>query len=209
MLLQLGGIARFACHLQVARRRIEVGRQPRQQTRDQRRTGLLAHANGDVEGLGHEVHIAWAEVQVECDARIAARELRDQRCHVDGREVHRQRRTQHAGGLGQHLSQLLVRDARFFDDASATLVVDLPCFGQLDPARRAMQQAQADHLFQRPDAARQGRVGHPRHVGRPSKALGFHDLHEEGHVVQVFRAHCANFGPINLMKPSLSHGWIN
>jgi len=46
-----------------------------------------------------------------------------------------------------------MRQPRFIDDALAALEVDLARFGQFDLAGRAMQQPQADGLFQRGDPA--------------------------------------------------------
>jgi hypothetical protein len=78
-----------------------------------------------------------------------------------------------------------MRQARFVDDAPATLEIDLPSFSQFDPAGRPVQEAEPDCLLQKADPSGQGRIRHAERLGRAAEAPGLNDLHEQRHVVHL------------------------
>ena len=158
---------------------------PPDQARDQ--TGIFQFADADrhIERLGHQIDTAWGQVEFERDAGIVPREIADDRREVKRGEVDRERNPQDTARLLNHRAELFVREPCLVDDSLASLIIELAGLGELDLARRAMQQPQADRLLQLADTSRQRGVWHAESLRGLPKTPGSGHLHEQRHVVQM------------------------
>ena len=144
---------------------------PPDQARDQ--TGIFQFADADrhIERLGHQIDTAWGQVEFEREVKSS--------------EVDRERNPQDTARLLNHRAELFVREPCLVDDSLASLIIELAGLGELDLARRAMQQSQADRLLQLADTSRQSGVWHAESLRGLPKAPGSGHLHEQRHVVQM------------------------
>mgnify|MGYP000931937478 CR=1 FL=1 len=115
-------------------------------------------ADDGINRVAEQIHPLRRDVQLQADGGVARGEGGQARCQPPVGEIHRQRQAQQAGGLLRVAVRLGEEPRRFFDDGAGALVEMPPRFSQLDAAGGALQQLQAERLFQRADAARQRRL---------------------------------------------------
>ncbi|MNJ65980.1 hypothetical protein D3C77_620220 [compost metagenome] len=101
------------------------------------------------------------------------------------RQAGGQRNAQTPFGLHRHVQQLVVRNARFFDDVPAALKVNGAGFGQIDFARAAIQQPHPDAAFQFTDAARERGCRNIQGFGGVAEVLALGDFDKERDVVKL------------------------
>ncbi len=108
-------------------------------------------AQRHVDAFGDQVDDAIVEAQVQLDQRVAPRELGQGREQQVTSERYRHVHPQFALRLGARVAQRFLRVAQFLEDA-ARAAQELGAFGgQRDPARRPVEQACAEVLFERGD----------------------------------------------------------
>ena len=145
---QVGRLDRSAALRQVSRRGHQHPGVEPQVARAQRGIGQAPHADGDVDALLHQVHVAVLEDQLDLQARILAHEAHDQRHQHAPPEGHRGADAQPALHLGL---QQRGHGLGLFDmvgDELALGVVQAADLGGRHATRAAVQQARAQLLFE-------------------------------------------------------------
>ena len=143
-----------------------------------------AAAHHHVEAFLDHVHQAVAEVQVQFDAGVAAHEgwqhNREQAQHQ------RQADPQATAGLLGVLRQLVLGCLQLAENAPAAFEEQRAFHREVDAAGVAVEQADAQVLFQAGDALAHRRGGDAQHATGGDEALAFGDLDEEGEAVEAF-----------------------
>lgn len=166
----------------------------RQFTGDQAGLEIAGNAHRHVDSFFHQIHDPVRKTQLQVQVGIAFTEFGDRGCDVPNAETGRQADAQHTarlafggGGLG----------FCFFDigeDGAAAVVIIGTDFGQVEPARRALQQLRPEMLLQFRDMARCRCCGKMQLLGRAGERADFNHGRKDPHCLKsVHRA----FLPVN------------
>ncbi len=125
-----------------------VGREP---DRDERRIDRAADAHAHVEAQAHEVDDLVGQVERNPHVGIAFDERRAMPRDVLAAESGRRRDEQMAGRRVPALADPIVGVLEIREQPAAVFEIDAALLGQREAARRSMQQAHAEPLFERVD----------------------------------------------------------
>ena len=169
---------RGAARVEVMRRRRDDGSDVEQAARDQRRVIEMANADRDIHSFFDQVGAAIIQVEVESNPRMQLRKCRDRLAHVPHTERQRQR---HAQRSPQLPVLLLHGRLRFVEvrEYPRTVLVKAPArVSQVQHARSALQELDAETFLESGDAAAHRRLGRIQALGRCCEAAGLHNGHK-------------------------------
>ncbi len=151
--------------------------------RRQRRIGKRTDARRHVDALLDQVDVAVVQQQLDLHARVGIEELRDERRDVAAAELDRRghaQQTTHRRLAGARSRGLIVLHE------GSRLVVERPAgLGGRKAARRAIDQPDADTVFQGRERASHGRWRAPQSRGGAHQAALLDDAHEDAELVQT------------------------
>ena len=121
--------------------------------RDDGRLAQWADTQRDVHALGHQIHDAIVEPDVQFDGRVAPGELGQRGQQQVATEGHRHVHAQPTLRLRARTAQGFLRVVDLVEDAARAAQVVGAFGGQAHPAGRAVQQSRTEVLFERRDVS--------------------------------------------------------
>ena len=153
--------------------------------RHQAGVGQLAGAQREVQALRHQVEAGVGKHQLHRHTRVARAVVAEDAQQLVVAHVDRQRDAQQALGLVSAGIELRLGLQDVFQPARGLRQVGLTRFGQVQAARRALQQCHAQALLQPGNAHAQRGRGHAHEPGGGAEPTGLRHAHEHQRVVEV------------------------
>ncbi|GGF71108.1 hypothetical protein GCM10007301_33550 [Azorhizobium oxalatiphilum] len=169
-------------------------------------------ADCEIEALGNHIDHLIAEAQIELKLGKVDGQLQQHRHRAMTTEQCGHRDAQPPGHFAPPGLELSRTCPQFGDRTQAALMVNQPVLGEAQPARRAVEEPDAQpHLHAR-DGLTDRRPRQRQTFRRPREASRLRDFDEHRNAVEIVSyafAHCRSFGyaegqncPINLAAPS-------
>ena len=148
-----------------------------------------AHADRQIQPLGHHVHTAVGLVHLQAHPRVLGHERRQHRPHARRQQRHRAAQAHHAAGLAVRQGHGFLGRRRLGQHGAAVLVVALAQFGHGKAARGAQQQLRAQALFQQGDVPAELGLGDAQGPPRRGETAVLHDQREVVQGIQIREFH--------------------
>jgi hypothetical protein len=140
----------------------------------------------DVDAVLHEIREAIFEMEIDRDAGIAARELRQQWHEILAPEPDRRTHPQDPGWCASRVAENGGGCLKLFDRRAATFVIDRTFIGQRQSPRRAIEEPDAERGFEALHVLARGRRRYAEGGCRFGETARGNDLHEGGYAGRVF-----------------------
>ena len=141
----------------------------------------LADPDREIDPFLDQVDERVGHAEIDPERRIAGQELGQGRGDVQAAERHRRAQAEHAARLGLELRDREPGVVDLGQDPLAALVIEPPGLGQAELARGAVEQAHAELVLERADAARHRRGRQAQTARGRGEAAAFDHLGEQAH----------------------------